>query len=83
MDPVSKFFHLQKLNHQLFSLLHFDEYAIKAFKLNSVEYLLKPIKKEHLEFALNKYKKYYSKQNTIPQDINRFWKTIKAGKQVI
>ncbi len=27
----------------------FDEYAIEAFKVNSVDYLLKPIKKEALE----------------------------------
>lgn len=34
----------------------FDEYLLKAFKVNSIDYLLKPIKKEDLEHALNKYK---------------------------
>lgn len=34
----------------------FDQYAIKAFKLNSIAYLLKPIKKDELRDALNKYK---------------------------
>lgn len=34
----------------------YDQYAIKAFKLNSIDYLLKPIKKEELREALNKYK---------------------------
>lgn len=33
----------------------FDEYAIKAFKLNSIDYLLKPIGEEALRFALEKY----------------------------
>ncbi|QSE97982.1 LytR/AlgR family response regulator transcription factor [Fulvivirga lutea] len=33
----------------------YDEYAINAFKLNSIDYLLKPIKYEQLEAALNKY----------------------------
>ena len=34
----------------------YDEYALKAFKLNSIDYLLKPIKYEELDAALNKYK---------------------------
>ena len=34
----------------------YDEYALKAFKLNSVDYLLKPIDDEELEAALNKYR---------------------------
>lgn len=34
----------------------YDQYAIKAFKLNSIDYLLKPIRKAELEEALNKYK---------------------------
>lgn len=34
----------------------YDEYALKAFKVNSVDYLLKPVQKEDLESALEKYK---------------------------
>lgn len=34
----------------------YDQYAIKAFKHNSIDYLLKPIKREELREALNKYK---------------------------
>lgn len=33
----------------------FDEYMLKAFKVNSIDYLLKPIKKQELENALKKY----------------------------
>lgn len=33
----------------------FDEYAIKAFKLKSIDYLLKPIVQEELNSALKKY----------------------------
>jgi len=32
----------------------YDEYALKAFKVNSVDYLLKPVQKEDLQAALNK-----------------------------
>lgn len=33
----------------------YDEYAIQAFKLNSIDYLLKPIKSEELSEALEKF----------------------------
>lgn len=32
----------------------YDEYALKAFKVNSIDYLLKPVKKEDLEKAIAK-----------------------------
>jgi two-component system response regulator LytT len=35
----------------------YDEYALKAFKLNSIDYLLKPIDADELENAINQYKK--------------------------
>jgi DNA-binding LytR/AlgR family response regulator len=34
----------------------YDEYAIKAFKVNSIDYLLKPIKKEELSNSLRKFR---------------------------
>ncbi len=34
----------------------YDEYALKAFKVNSVDYLLKPVQKEDLQAALDKYR---------------------------
>ena len=36
----------------------YDEYAIDAFKVNSVDYLLKPIKSEELERAIQKFSKW-------------------------
>ena len=35
----------------------YDEYALKAFKVNSIDYLLKPVQKDELQSALNKYRK--------------------------
>ncbi|HET8887134.1 MAG TPA: LytTR family DNA-binding domain-containing protein [Salinimicrobium sp.] len=35
----------------------YDEYALKAFKLNSIDYLLKPIDDEELETAIQKFEK--------------------------
>ena len=39
----------------------YDEYAIRAFKVNSIDYLLKPIDKERLNEALEKFEKLVSK----------------------
>ena len=35
----------------------YDQYAIDAFRVNSVDYLLKPVKQERLESALRKFKR--------------------------
>jgi DNA-binding LytR/AlgR family response regulator len=42
----------------------FDNYAIQAFKQNSVDYLLKPVTEKDLQFALEKYKKFKGVDNT-------------------
>jgi DNA-binding LytR/AlgR family response regulator len=34
----------------------YDEYAIKAFKLNSIDYLLKPIDEESISFSMKKFR---------------------------
>lgn len=42
----------------------YDQYAIKAFKWNSVDYLLKPIGIEELREAMEKYRKYIGRPQT-------------------
>ena len=37
----------------------YDEYALKAFKVNSIDYLLKPIKRHELEASLAKYQRLH------------------------
>ncbi len=46
----------------------YDQYAIKAFKLNSIDYLLKPIRQEELQQALSKYQ---TQKYNIPPDIQQ------------
>ena len=41
----------------------YDEYALQAFKVNSLDYLLKPIDPEELEKALCQYDKYYQNKS--------------------
>lgn len=45
----------------------YDAYALKAFKLNSIDYLLKPIDKEELKAALQKFEKRKSAQVINPE----------------
>ena len=45
----------------------YDEYASKAFKVNSIDYLLKPVQKEDLKAAFDKYKKL----NTINKPLGK------------
>jgi len=48
----------------------FDEYAIKAFKLNSIDYLLKPINQDELCKAVEKYLNWNKEGNMIINPID-------------
>ena len=48
----------------------YDKYAIKAFKVNSIDYLLKPIKKKELVQSLNKFKKLNQESTTANLDFD-------------
>ncbi|MCB0282384.1 MAG: response regulator transcription factor [Calditrichae bacterium] len=56
----------------------YNQYAIKAFKLNSIDYLLKPVKKEELKAAIDKYLRLVS--STFP-DIKSLVETFKQEKK--
>lgn len=43
----------------------FDQYTLRAFKLNSIDYLLKPIMEEDLEAAIQKFKSFLPSENTV------------------
>jgi DNA-binding LytR/AlgR family response regulator len=53
----------------------FDQYALEAFKVNSIDYLLKPIKKEELQRALDKFQKLHFK-SAAPIDIEKLLASI-------
>jgi DNA-binding LytR/AlgR family response regulator len=44
-----------KVNSPVIFITSYDEHALKAFKVSSIDYLLKPIEKEDLESALRKH----------------------------
>lgn len=54
----------------------YDQYAIDAFKVNSIDYLLKPIKKEELEKAVAKFRKLAVSAAPPAIDINKLLQTL-------
>ncbi len=51
-----------EINTPIIFTTAFDQYAVQAFKLNSVDYLMKPIDKEELQNALEKYHEIHGSQ---------------------
>ncbi len=54
-DLSFKIFESVEVNCPVIFTTAFDEYAIKAFELNSIDYLLKPITKQSLEKSIFKF----------------------------
>ncbi|NQX98476.1 MAG: response regulator transcription factor [Flavobacteriales bacterium] len=52
----------------------FDEFAIKAFELNSIDYLLKPITQNNVDKALTKY---HSRVKSLPNPYDKLLKDLK------
>ena len=57
----------------------YDQYAIEAFKVNSIDYLLKPIKKDDLKAAIHKFKKLSSAEKTNAVDIKKIMEVFNSG----
>lgn len=55
----------------------YDEYALKAFKLNSIDYLLKPIDEDELEVAVAKFKARLPKSNSENQNLQLDFEQIR------
>ncbi|MEZ5046540.1 MAG: LytTR family DNA-binding domain-containing protein [Chitinophagaceae bacterium] len=65
----------------------YDQFAIDAFKVNSVDYLLKPIKKDLLELAFQKFERFHINQvANSTGDFSQTYKShmvIKLGQKII
>jgi len=57
----------------------YNEYAIKAFKVNGIDYLLKPVEPEDLEKAIQKAKNINKNQTKNPVDLNRLVEMLQSG----
>ncbi|WP_439127397.1 LytR/AlgR family response regulator transcription factor [Polaribacter sp.] len=54
----------------------YDEYALKAFKLNSIDYLLKPLDEDELKVAVDKFKANQSKQTGVQVNLDDIKKLL-------
>ncbi|NCA86227.1 MAG: response regulator transcription factor [Clostridia bacterium] len=66
----------------------YDEYAIRAFKVNSIDYLLKPIEKTELEAAIKKYEELLTEFQSgsaevfnVQEKYDQLVKNILSGKK--
>ena len=62
-----------QINSAVIFTTAYDEYALRAFKLNSIDYLLKPIDEDELEMAVNKYREHRPQ----PQNLSLDFEEIK------
>jgi DNA-binding LytR/AlgR family response regulator len=57
----------------------FDQYTLKAFKVNSIDYLLKPIDGEEVRQAVEKYRQlYHKKENDFSEKILKVMREMNA-----
>lgn len=69
------------INFPIIFTTAYDEYALKAFKYNSIDYLLKPINKTDLAQAIEKYCKLYVSDQAIIANNSKLIEVIKSFKQ--
>jgi DNA-binding LytR/AlgR family response regulator len=58
----------------------YDEYAIKAFKVNGVDYILKPVENDELKRAIDKCRAIIESKTKYPSGITEFLQTIADGR---
>jgi DNA-binding LytR/AlgR family response regulator len=59
----------------------YDQYAIEAFKVNSIDYILKPVKKDELAAAINKFKQLKNNAQPSALDINKLLQSFNAAPE--
>lgn len=59
----------------------YDQYAIEAFRVNSIDYLLKPIKPEHLARSMNKLKSFSANSTQPTEDLEKLIRFFKEKNQ--
>jgi len=76
-------FNLTEVKSPVIFTTSYDEYALKAFKVNSVDYLLKPIQKEDLEVAISKFKNLRQSFSNNKQDDSQINALVRELQQTL
>ncbi len=61
----------------------YDEYAIRAFKVNGIDYLLKPVDQDELIKAIDKARTIINSRSPYPNDVNALLKMIARPQEAI
>jgi len=76
-DGVSfELFDVYHLNCPIVFTTAYDEYAIRAFKVNGVDYLLKPVDEDELKKAIDKCRNIVESKSQFPTDIQQLVKKL-------
>lgn len=79
-DGISfSIFEQVKVSSPIIFTTAFDEYAIKAFKLKSIDYLLKPIMQDDLRKAIAKFRDWGEKKQMV--DISELFNLMKGTEK--
>jgi two-component system response regulator LytT len=78
-DGISfEIFDQVEINIPIIFTTAYDQYALKAFKVNSIDYLLKPIDKEELSDALDRYEALNQKKGIDEVQMNSLLQLIQT-----
>ena len=83
-DGISfEIFETYKLSCPVIFTTAYDEYAMRAFKVNGVDYLLKPIDDDELKRAIEKCRAIVASKNPYPVDIDKMADDFKKPQSAI
>jgi len=60
----------------------YDQYALQAFKQNSIHYLLKPVKKEELSEAIERFRKKQASKESVSIDFEKMLSLINKSHEI-
>jgi DNA-binding LytR/AlgR family response regulator len=76
-------FNLVEVKSPVIFTTSYDEFALKAFKVNSVDYLLKPVQKDELESAISKFRNMKHLYTSQPNEESQITELVRELQQTL